>query len=62
LGGARYDKIESNDNWSFGFELGGGVDIGTGSSVYIRIGVDYQMFFDEGDDLKVLRANAGLSF
>lgn len=62
LVGPRYDWIESSDNWSFGFDLGGGVDIAAGPRMFVRLGVDYQMFFDEGENVKILRVNAGLAF
>ncbi len=63
LGGARYDTIdEFGDNWSFGFGVGGGVDIAAGSSAFVRLGTDFQFFFDEGEEFKVLRFSAGVAF
>lgn len=63
LGGARYDSIEGfGNNWSFGLGIGGGVDIAAGSSAFIRLGADFQIFFDEGEDFKVLRLSAGVAF
>ena len=41
---------------------GGGIDIPLGSSVFFRLGADFQIFFDEGENLKTLRVTAGFSF
>jgi len=39
-----------------------GVDVPAGSSVYLRLGADFQVFFDEGESVKTLRLVAGLTF
>lgn len=62
LGGGRYDKIEDESNTAWGFFAGGGVDVMAGESVAIRVGADYQMFFDEGENVKTLRLGVGITF
>jgi len=62
LGGIRYDKIEDESNTAWGGMAGGGVDVPIGSSVSLRLGADFQMFFDAGDNVKTLRLNAGFTF
>ena len=61
LFGARNDEIEGYNNWSFGGEVGGGVDIPAGS-VFVRLGADFQIMFDEGENFKVLRLTGGIAF
>jgi len=61
LGGLRYDTAEGESNTALGGMAGGGVDISAGS-VSVRLGADFQMFFDEGDNLKTLRVTAGITF
>ena len=39
-----------------------GVDVPLGASVYLRLGADFQIFFDNGENLKTLRLNAGFLF
>ena len=39
-----------------------GLDLKVGDSVAIRLGVDFQIFFDEGEDVKTLRLGVGLTF
>ena len=62
LGGLRYDTVEGKSNTSFGGMAGGGVDIKTGDRVSVRLGADFQIFFDEGENLKTLRLNVGFTF
>jgi len=62
LGGLRYDTVEGESNTSFGGMAGGGVDIKTGDRVSVRLGADFQIFFDEGENLKTLRLNVGFTF
>jgi len=61
LGALRHDRIEGESNTAFGGMAGVGVDIPAGR-VFVRLGSDFQMFFDEGTNLKTLRLNAGISF
>ena len=62
LGGGRYDRVEDESNTAWGFFAGGGVDVKLGESVALRLGVDYQMFFDDGENLKTLRLGVGFTF
>jgi hypothetical protein len=62
LGGLRYDTAEGESNTAYGGMAGLGVDIPAGSSLFVRLGADFQMFFDEGENLKTLRLTAGISF
>lgn len=62
LGGLRYDSIEDESNTSWGGVAGAGVDIPLGSSVFLRLGADFQIFFEDDENLKTLRVNAGFSF
>ena len=62
LGGLRYDTVEGESNTAFGGMGGLGVDIPAGESLSIRLGADFQIFFDEGENLKTLRLSVGLSF
>jgi len=62
LGGVRHDRIEGESNTALGGMAGIGVDVGTSGSVAIRLGADFQLFRDEGENLKTLRLNAGLTF
>ena len=62
LGGLRHDRFEGASNTAWGGMAGLGVDIGTGGSVSIRLGADFQMFFDDGENVKSLRLNAGITF
>jgi hypothetical protein len=61
LGGVRYDTAEGESNTALGGMAGGGIDIPVGS-LFLRLGADFQIFFDEGEDLKTLRLNAGITF
>lgn len=62
LGGLRYDSIESESNVAFGGIAGGGIDFPAGGALTVRLGADFQIFFDEGENLKTLRLNVGLTF
>jgi hypothetical protein len=62
LGALRRDSVESFSNTAFGGMAGFGVDIPAGSRVFVRLGADFQMFFDSGEDLKTLRLVAGFTF
>ncbi len=67
LGGIRRDWLsvadrESQTNNSWGFMTGIGVDLKVGEGFGIRLGVDYQMFFDDEENLKTLRFSGGFSF
>ena len=61
LFGMRYDTVEDFDNWAFGGEIGGGIDVATGG-VFLRLGADFQIFFDEGENVKTLRLTGGIAF
>jgi hypothetical protein len=62
LGGARHDRVEGESNTAWGGFAGGGVDIKAGESLAIRLGADFQIFFDEGENVKTLRLGVGLTF
>lgn len=62
LGGVRHDRIEGESNTAFGGMGGLGVDIPAGESVSFRLGADFQIFFDEGENIKTLRLTAGITF
>jgi hypothetical protein len=62
LGGVRHDRIEGESNTAAGGMAGVGVDVGTSGSIAIRLGADFQLFRDQGENLKTLRLNAGLTF
>jgi hypothetical protein len=63
LGGLRHDRIEDfNPNTAWGGQAGGGVDIRIGERSAIRLGADFQIFFDQGENLKTLRLSAGFTF
>ena len=62
LGGARHDRVEGESNTAWGGFAGGGIDIQAGDSVAVRLGADFQMFFDEGENVKTLRLGVGLTF
>ena len=62
LGGARHDRIEGESNTAWGGFAGGGIDIQAGDRVSVRLAADYQMFFDEGENVKTLRLGVGLIF
>jgi len=47
---------------AFGGMAGAGYDLGTDASLDVRLGADFQMFFDDGKSFKTLRLVAGLTF
>lgn len=62
LGGLRYDRLEGESNTSWGGMAGGGLELGSSDGTRIRLSADFQVFFDEGENLKTLRLAAGLTF
>jgi hypothetical protein len=62
LGGLRHDRFEGASNTAWGGMAGLGVDVGTSGSVSVRLGGDFQIFFDEGENVKTLRLGVGLTF
>lgn len=65
LGGARLDKFAGTSNTSWGGAAGLGMDFGTGGQrggTRIRLGADFEMFFDDGENVKAIRLTAGLTF
>lgn len=62
LGGLRYDSIEDSSNTSWGGMSGLGVDIPLGESAFLRLGADFQIFFEDDENVKTFRLNAGFSF
>jgi hypothetical protein len=62
LGGVRHDRIEDESNTAWGGFAGLGIDIQAGDSLAIRVGSDFQVFFDEGENVKTLRVGIGLTF
>lgn len=66
LGGVRHDRITIFDakdsNTAPGGMAGVGVDIRASERIAVRLGADFQLFRDEGENLKSLRLNAGLTF
>jgi hypothetical protein len=62
LGGLRHDRVEGESNTAWGGFAGGGIDIKAGERLAVRLGADFQIFFDEGENLKTLRLGVGLTF
>jgi len=64
LGGARIDKVSGSSNTSWGGAGGLGIDLGTGyrAAVQIRLGADFEIFWDHGENVKALRLTAGFTF
>lgn len=65
LGGARLDRIAGTSTTSWGGAAGLGIDLGTGGGrggTRIRLGADFEIFFNEGENVKALRFTAGLTF
>jgi hypothetical protein len=67
LGGVRMDWLdvlgrdrESNSSW--GGMTGLGIDILLGRGFALRLGADFQMFWDDGETLKTLRFSGGFTF
>jgi hypothetical protein len=61
LGGIRYDRLDGEGNSSFGGIAGVGIDLRT-DGLGLRLGADFQIFFDEGENVKTLRLGVGLTF
>jgi hypothetical protein len=62
LGGVRYDTAEGESNTAWGGAAGAGIDIKASEGLAVRLGADFQIFFDEGENLKTLRLGVGLTF
>ncbi len=62
LGGARFDHTYGHSNTAWGGFAGGGVDIKAAERVAVRFAADFQVFYDEYDDLKMFRLGIGLTF
>jgi hypothetical protein len=62
LGGLRHDSAEGESNTAWGGFAGGGIDIKAGDRVSVRLGADFQIFFEDGENLKTLRLGVGLTF
>jgi hypothetical protein len=62
LGGLRHDRIEGESNTSWGGFAGGGLDVRVSEGLAVRLGADFQIFFDQGENLKTLRLGVGLTF
>jgi hypothetical protein len=62
LGGLRHDTIARQSSTWFGGMAGGGVDVLIARGFFLRLGSDFQAFFDEGEALTTLRLSAGFSF
>ena len=62
LGGVRRDKFADFSNTSYGGMAGLGIDSRTSSRISLRLGADFQLFFEDGDNLKSLRLGVGLTF
>jgi hypothetical protein len=44
----RYDWAGGGSNLAFGGMAGIGLDIPVGASTFLRLGIEFQIFFDEG--------------
>jgi hypothetical protein len=62
LGGARHDRVEGESNTAFGGMAGLGLNLGPEYGLRLRLGGDFQIFFDEGENLKTLRLSVGIAF
>ncbi|HSB61273.1 MAG TPA: hypothetical protein VLI67_06115 [Vicinamibacteria bacterium] len=64
LGGLRHDRFAGGSNTSYGGAAGLGIDIGPGggAGTRLRLGADFEVFFEEGESLKALRLTAGFTF
>jgi hypothetical protein len=62
LGGLRYDTAEGESITAWGGQTGVGLDLGLGESAALRLGADFQIFFDQGENIKTLRLLAGFTF
>jgi hypothetical protein len=62
LAGLRHDRIRGSSNTAVGGSAGGGADIPLGTNLFVHLGADFQIFFDEGTNLKTFRLAAGIAF
>jgi hypothetical protein len=62
LGGLRRDRFQGASNTSWGGMAGLGIDVSTAARVALRLGADFQIFFDNGENVKTLRLGVGLTF
>ena len=62
LVGGREDRVEGEGNFAIGGELGAGVDLAINPTTFIRPGIDYQIFTDDGFTLNVLRLSVGIAW
>ena len=62
MGAVQHARFTGGNNTAFGGMGGGGIDLGFGSSTQIRLGADFQMFFDDGENFKSLRLGVGVTF
>ena len=62
LSGLRRDRFQGVSNTSWGGMAGLGIDVSTAARVALRLGADFQIFFDHGENVKTLRLGVGLTF
>jgi len=62
LGGLRRDRFQGASSTSWGGMAGLGIDVNTATRVALRLGADFQIFFDHGENVKTLRLGVGLTF
>src|SRR5262245_61033029 len=67
LGGVRKDWLkilgrDTESNTAWGGMTGLGIDLVFSPGFALRLGADFQMFWDNGESLKTLRLSAGFAF
>ena len=62
LAGLRRVRFPGVSDNSWGGLAGLGIDVSTASRVALRLGADFQIFFDNGENVKTLRLGVGLTF
>lgn len=62
VSGTGTDFDGSDTSFAAGGMIGGGADISAAPSLVLHLGVDLQVFYDEGESTKLLRLVAGLAF
>ena len=62
MGAVLHQRVPGTSDTGFGGMAGGGYDLGTGGTVALRVGADFQMFFNDGENFKSLRLVVGLTF